>query len=95
MSVLKLARILCLVTGSVCATLSAAWADMLVLESTTSQYAVGDHVDDVAVKAFPAGQHVRVLLLPSDVTKLFEGEGPSAAGDLPYGGTRGLKRKPQ
>jgi hypothetical protein len=68
-------------------------ADMLVLESTVPQYKVGDHLADNTAMTLPDGQHVKVLLLPANTTKLFEGKGGDV-GSLPFGGMRGIKRKP-
>ena len=65
-------------------------ADMLVLESTVAQYKVGDHLADNTTMALPDGQHVKVLLLPWDPTKVFDGKGASDVGALPFGGMRGI-----
>jgi hypothetical protein len=72
---------------------SSARADMLVLESTVPQYKVGDHLADNVAVEVGDGQHVKVLLLPSNTTKVFEGKGGNV-GALPFGGMRGIKRRP-
>lgn len=69
-----------------------AQAEMQVLESNVTAYPVGSRAPDDARFKLQAGDRVKVLLLPSNQTKVFEGsriKGPGTAG-----GTRGAPKKP-
>ena len=65
-------------------------ADMLVIESNVPEYPAGTHLPDDAEKwlKLPANCFIRVLILPSNVTRIFEG--PKS--QRPKGGTRGISR---
>ncbi len=66
----KLSVMIVLILGSVA--IDCCWADMIVLESTSPKYPNGARLPDDAVKVLAPGESVRVLLLPSNTTKLFE-----------------------
>lgn len=84
----NIARSLLLATAVGLGAQSSALAEMLVLESNLPQFAVGSHITDAA-PALPAGARVKVLMLESNKTKVFEGSKSSAPEDLPFGGMRG------
>jgi len=65
-------------------------ADMLVIESNVPEYPAGTHLPDDVEKwlKLPANCFIRVLILPSNVTRIFEG--PKL--QRPKGGTRGINR---
>jgi hypothetical protein len=65
-------------------------ADMLVIESNVQEYPAGSHLPDDAEKWLRLGANcfIRVLILPSNATRIFEG--PKS--QRPKGGTRGLSR---
>ena len=63
-----------------------ALADMQVLESNVSGIQVGSRLPDNLKLDLPIGGRVKVLLLPSNETKIFSGP-PSR--DAPLGGMRG------
>jgi hypothetical protein len=52
-------------------------ADMRILDSNTNKYQVGDVVPDNTTFNLGVGCRVRVLVLSSMVTKLFEGPKPN------------------
>lgn len=69
-------------------------AEMQVIESDVDTYAVGSRLPDGDLQV-PPGRRVRVLLLPSNQTKLFIGPEERA---VPAGGTRNpgrVKHKPK
>ena len=66
-------------------------ADMQVLESNVPAYRVGSHIPDSNNLSLPAGGRVKVLLLPSKQTKIFERRGAqSESKDPPVGASRGI-----
>jgi hypothetical protein len=67
--------------------LSAAAADMIVVESNVPNYPIGMAIKDGTNPELPPGGRVKVLLLPSNETKVF-GEGANAR-HCPVGGPRG------
>ena len=62
-------------------------ADMRVLESSVPDYAVGAVLPDSPSLKLPPGGRVKVLLLPSNATKVFEGA-DAASRSQPWSGTR-------
>jgi hypothetical protein len=68
------------------AVLSPAYADMRIIESNTGKYAIGAVVPNDTKFELGPGCFVKVLLLTSNETMLFEGRKARA---LPGGGTRG------
>jgi hypothetical protein len=69
-----------------------AMAEMRVTESNVPEYAVGLVLPDSDSLKLPAGGRVRVLLLPSNATKLFEGEAVVTRSS-PFMGTRRPNKK--
>jgi hypothetical protein len=65
-------------------------AEMLVIESNVQEYPTGSHLPDDAEKWLKLGANcfIRVLILPSNATRIFEG--PKS--QRPKGGTRGMTR---
>jgi len=65
-------------------------AEMLVIESNVQEYPAGTHLPDDAEKWLKLGANcfIRVLILPSNATRIFEG--PKS--QRPKGGTRGMSR---
>jgi hypothetical protein len=70
---------------------SPAMADMQVIESNAAAYKVGLTVPNNAVFDLKAGERVRVLVLPSNQTRVFEGKG--SHGLEPRGGARSVTQK--
>lgn len=71
----------------------AARAEVRILESNNSQFKVGSSVSDLDSIQLPPGARVRVLMLPSNETRILRG--PDSQKDVPFGATRdipGLKR---
>src|SRR4051812_29139721 len=66
-------------------------AEMQVLESNVPAFLVGSRIPDLDNMSLPSGGRVKVLILPANETKIFQG--PSTAEgktrDIPFGGTRG------
>jgi hypothetical protein len=73
---------------------SPAMADMQVIESNAPDYKVGLTVPNNAMFELKAGERVRVLIVPSNQTRVFEGKG--SHGLEPRGGSRSAtpKKKP-
>jgi hypothetical protein len=69
-----------------------AMAEMIVTESNVPEFAVGSVLPDRETLKLPAGGRVRVLLLPSNATKLFEGEA-LVTRSSPFMGTRRPNKK--
>jgi hypothetical protein len=72
-----------------------AMAEMIVTESNVPEFAVGSvlpNLPDRETLKLPAGGRVRVLLLPSNATKLFEGEA-LVTRSSPFMGTRRPNKK--
>jgi hypothetical protein len=66
-------------------------ADMQILESNVPVYRVGSRIPDSNNLSLPAGGRVKVLLLPSKETKVFERRGAQAdSKDPPLGASRTL-----
>ena len=65
-----------------------AWAELRVIESNVAVYKVGDVLPNTTVFNLNAKDRVKVLVLPSNSTKIFEGKGSFTY--EPLGGTRGL-----
>jgi hypothetical protein len=97
MSVTKCVPILALAALASLGAIGPTLADMRVLESTDPHYQRDQRISGNAIDltTLAPGSHVRVLLLESNATTIFAR--PPAQNDaaLPFGGTRGLKRKPQ
>ena len=70
---------------------TAALAKMKVIESDAPEIAIGSEWADDATLPVPPGKSVRVLMLPSNVTKVIEGPSDNREGGkaAPWGGTRG------
>jgi hypothetical protein len=84
-------RIATLVLGIVFA--SPALADMQVIESNAPNYKLGLTVPNTAVFELKAGERVRVLVVPGNQTRVFEGKGSHSL--EPRGGSRGVGKKKQ
>jgi hypothetical protein len=70
-------------------------AEMVVIESNVPEFAVGLVLPDLPDREtlkLPAGGRVRVLLQPSNATKLFEGEA-LVTRSSPFVGTRQPNKK--
>jgi hypothetical protein len=66
-------------------------ADMQILESNVPAYRIGSRIPDDNNLSLPAGGRVKVLLLPSKQTKVFERRGAQAESkDPPLGASRTL-----
>lgn len=74
---------------------ASALAEMQILESNVSQFQVGTFFADTADMRLPAGGRVKVLLLPANETKVFEGAAPRNMKNIPFGASRKLSTKPQ
>jgi len=70
---------------------SPAMADMQVIESNATNYKVGLTVPDNAKFELKSGERVRVLVLPTKQTRVFEGKG--SHGLEPRGGARSVTQK--
>lgn len=68
-----------------------ALADMQVLESNVPEFNVGSRMSDANELKLPPGGRVKVLVLPSNETKIFTGPNASQPNlrDVPFGATRG------
>jgi hypothetical protein len=64
-------------------------ADMIVLESDSPKFKKGMTLPDGEISGLASGERVRVLILPSNVTKEFNGGRDNRA----PGGVRGEKSK--
>jgi hypothetical protein len=67
---------------------------MKVLESDVAEIKVGSEWADDAKLPIPPGKKVRVLMLPSNVTKVISGPELNSEGtarNAPWGGTRGAE----
>jgi hypothetical protein len=68
---------------------SAASAEMRVLDSDAAEVKTGSVWPDDAKLPIPPGKKVRMLLLPSNVTKVINGpSAEKAVGTAPWGATR-------
>jgi len=70
---------------------SHASAEMQVIESNSARYPVGATLRDDATPTLAAGEQIKVLLLPSNRTKVFSGASKASPG-VP-GGTRGVNKQ--
>lgn len=70
---------------------SVALAEMQVLESNVPEFQAGSRLPDNTKLNLPAGGRVKVLLLPSNETKVFTGPN-STTPSIPLGGTRSAPR---
>ena len=72
-------------------------AEMQVIESNVGAFDVGARIADVDTTSLPPGGRVKVLILPSNETKVFRGPGTAEgnAKNTPFGGTRGPPAKLQ
>jgi hypothetical protein len=74
-----------------CAAIPSARAEMQVLESNVSAYPVGTRLPDNAKLDLQPGERVKVLLLPSNRTKVYAA--PPLKVDGAIGGPRGTPKK--
>jgi len=88
----KVARVAVIVLIIALITPSVSVAEMRVLESNVPEYQAGLMLPDNTKLNLPAGGRVKVLLLPSNETKVFSGPN-STAPAIPLGGMRGAPRK--
>jgi hypothetical protein len=74
-------------------TMRNAKADMLVLESNVPEFPIGARLPDQPGLKLPPGGRVKVLLITSGESKVFEQsrETSSRSTQQPYGGTRKLR----
>ncbi len=94
MSVAYAVPIFAVATFTCLAATDKARADMLVLELTETHYRPGDRVPGDKIDVKEPGAYVKVLVLDSKTTKIFESP-DRGTGSVPFGGTRGFKRKSQ
>jgi hypothetical protein len=79
------------VAAALCfAAVPSARAEMQVLESNVNAYPVGKRLPDGTTFNLKPGERIQVLLLPSNVTKVFQG---APIKDTTPGGTRGVRKK--
>lgn len=69
-----------------------ALADLQVIDSNVATYKVGTVLPDKTIFKLEAGQRVQVLWLPSNQTRVFEGQGSHSVLE-PRGGSRSVTVK--
>jgi hypothetical protein len=71
---------------------TSSWAQLQIIESNVPGMVVGQRVDNIDEMHLPAGGRVKVIVLPANETKVFNGP-ELIQGQMkysPFGGTRGI-----